>query len=230
MLVSNSMNIGKPMKYLYEGGRIGDEAGELLELVVKLEPWRASMASMKLTPNISLFGFCWILKIRWLPVLGLEFEVKSQKCFSTITHSTSGCVACKLCSPHSHITYHPFTHSTSGCVTCKLCSSHSHITFPPSPIQQVAVSPANFAAHTVTLLFHHHPFNKWLCHLQTLQLTQPHHFSTITHSTSGYVTCKLCSSHSHITFPPSPVQQVAALPPNFAAHTATSLSVKKKSR
>ena len=139
------------MKYLYEGGRIGDEAGELLELVVKLEPWRASMASMKLTPNISLFGFCWILKIRWLPVLGLEFEVKSQKCFSTITHSTSGCVACKLCSPHSHITYHPFTHSTSGCVTCKLCSSHSHITFPPSPIQQVAVSPANFAAHTTVL-------------------------------------------------------------------------------
>ena len=31
------------------------------------------------TPNIALFGFCWILKIRRLPVLGLEFEAESQK-------------------------------------------------------------------------------------------------------------------------------------------------------
>jgi len=69
----------------------------------------------------------------------------------------------------------------------------------------------------------YHPFTKWLCHLQTLQPTQPHHFSTITCSTSGCVTCKLCSSHSHITFPPSPIQQVAVSLANFATHTATSL-------
>ena len=35
--------IGKTGKYLYEGGCIGDEIGELPELaaVVELEPWRA---------------------------------------------------------------------------------------------------------------------------------------------------------------------------------------------
>ena len=78
--------IGKTVKYLYEGGCIGNEIGELLELaaIVELEPWRAR-ASMKSgqrpTPNIGLFCFCWILKIRRLPILGLEFEVESQKWF-----------------------------------------------------------------------------------------------------------------------------------------------------
>ena len=75
---------GKTVKYLYEGCCIGDEIGELLELaaIVELKPWstRASMKSgQRPTPNIGLFGFCWILKIRWLLVLALEFEVESQK-------------------------------------------------------------------------------------------------------------------------------------------------------
>jgi len=81
------------------------------------------------------------------------------------------------------------TNLPGGCVTCKLCSSHSHITFPPSPVQQVAVLPANFAAHTATSLFHHHLLNKWLCHLQTLQLTQPHHFFVLRPSGIYEVKC-----------------------------------------
>ena len=157
----------------------------------------------------------------------------------------SGCVTCKLCSPHSHI-FSAISHPPGGCVCCKLCNSHSHITFLPStkwlcklqtlqptqphlfhdqPFTQVAVSLANFAAHTATSLFHpqpstqvavslanfaahtaksffhHHLSTKWLCHLQTLQLTQPHHVFIIIYLPSGCVTCKLCSSHSHIIFP-----------------------------
>ena len=76
----------KDKEITYEGGCVGDEAGKLLELkvvAIELEPQRASMASTQAgqmpTPNICLFGFCWILKIRWLPILRLEFEVESQK-------------------------------------------------------------------------------------------------------------------------------------------------------
>ena len=76
--------IGKTAKYIYVGGCIGDEICELLELaaVVELESWRArasTKSGQRPTPNIGLFGFCWILKIRRLPVLGLEFEAESQK-------------------------------------------------------------------------------------------------------------------------------------------------------
>ena len=45
-LLVTIMNVGKKMKYLYEGGCIGNEAGKLLELkvaIVELEPWRVSM-------------------------------------------------------------------------------------------------------------------------------------------------------------------------------------------
>ena len=77
--------IGKTAKYVYEGGCIGDEICKLLELaaVVELESWRArasTKSGQRPTPNIGLFGFCWILKIRRVPVLGLEFEAESQKC------------------------------------------------------------------------------------------------------------------------------------------------------
>ena len=75
--------IGKTARYLYERGFIRGELLKPQAAVVELEPWRAR-ASMKSrqtpTPNIGLFGFCWILKIRRLPVLGLEFEAESQKC------------------------------------------------------------------------------------------------------------------------------------------------------
>ena len=117
---------------------------------------------------------------------------------SVISLLPGGCVTCKLCSSHSHIIFPPqsstkwlchlqtlqltqphhfsiINHLPSGCVSCKLCSSHSHITFPSSAFYQVAVSVANFAAHTATLFFHHQPSTKWPCHLQTLPLTQPHH-------------------------------------------------------
>ena len=61
--------IGKAAKYVYVGGCIGDEICELLELaaVVKLESWRArasTKSGQRPTPNIGLFGFCWILEIR----------------------------------------------------------------------------------------------------------------------------------------------------------------------
>ena len=101
-------------------------------------------------------------------------------------------------------------------------AAHTATSFPPSAICQVAVLLANFVAHTATSYFCYQPSTKWLCHLQTLQLTQPHHFSTLSHLPSGCVSCKLCSSHSHITFPPSAIYQVAVSVANFAAHTATS--------
>ena len=86
MLVSNCDEYRKDKEITYERGCVGDQAGEPLALkvaVVKLETRRASMASAQegqtLTPNIGLFGFCRNLKIRRLPVLGLEFEAESQK-------------------------------------------------------------------------------------------------------------------------------------------------------
>ena len=124
--------------------------------------------------------------------------------------------SCKFCSGDSHI------NAFDDCVSCKLCSPHSHIIFPSSSIYQVAVSLANFAAHTATSYFRHPLFTRWLCHLQTLQLTQPHHISIILYLPSGCVTCKLCSSHTHIIFPSSSIYQVAVSLANFAAHTATS--------
>ena len=102
----------------------------------------------------------------------------------------------QLTQPHH---FSAMTHLPGVCVSCKVCSSHSHITFPASAISQVAVSVANFAAHTATSLFRHDPSPRWLCQLQTLQLTQPHHFSALSHLPGGCVSCKVCSSHSHIT-------------------------------
>ena len=102
----------------------------------------------------------------------------------------------QLTQPHH---FSGLSHLPGGCVSCKVCSSHSHITFPPWPISQVAVSVANFAAHTATSLFRHDPSPRWLCQLQSLQLTQPHHFSALSHLPGGCVSCKVCSSHSHIT-------------------------------
>ena len=132
-------------------------------------------------------------------------------------------VAVSVANFATHTATSLFCHLPSGCVSCKLCSSHSHIIFPSSAIYQVAVSLANFAAHTATSFFHPQPSTKWLCQLQTLQLTQPHHFSTLSHLPGGCVSCKLCSSHSHIIFPSSVIYQVAVSLANFAAHTATSL-------
>ena len=87
MLISNCNEYRKDKEITYEGGCVGDEAGKLLELkvvAIELEPQRASMASTQAgqmpTPNICLFDFCQILRIRRLPVLGLEFRAEPQKC------------------------------------------------------------------------------------------------------------------------------------------------------
>jgi hypothetical protein len=109
-----------------------------------------------------------------------------------------GCVSCKLCRLHSHITIFSSGFSLCGCVSCKLCSLHSHITIFSSG------------------------FLVWLCQLQTLQSSQPHHYflialfgvavsaanfavftatSLFSHQAflCGCVSCKLCNLHSHIT-------------------------------
>ena len=84
MLVSNSKECRKDSKIpLRERGwgwrapgavsgrrRVGTLEG-------KMASTKSGHADKTLTSNISLFG--WILKIRQLPVLGLEFETESQK-------------------------------------------------------------------------------------------------------------------------------------------------------
>jgi hypothetical protein len=133
-----------------------------------------------------------------------------------------GCVSCKLCGLHSHITIFSSRFPLCGCVSCKLCSHHSHITIFSSrflvwlcqlqtlqasqphnyfiiTLFGVAVSAANFAVFTATSLFSHHAF--W-CGCASCKLCSLHSHIRFSHYPffCGCVSCKLCSHHSHILY------------------------------